>query len=170
MRLATGRAYYPCEENGTFKYGHEEAADALFFFENMQGDQPYDKRQDADEDGELDHPGLPPHLQQPDKDYSKYRPKDNVPYGTYIEVDAYYRSINEEKVGSGDIKYRFMLGKNITTNYDAERNHHYKLTLKFKILQMMQTGISNMLNRNQVLRCPIPIIFPIYITERWICL
>ena len=25
-----------------------------------------------------------------------------------------------------------MLGKNITTNYDAERNHHYKLTLKFK--------------------------------------
>ncbi len=37
--------------------------------------------------------------------------KDNVPYGTYIEVDAYYRSINEEKVGSGDIKYRFMLGK-----------------------------------------------------------
>lgn len=132
VRLATGRAYYPCEENGTFKYGHEEAADALFFFENMQGDQPYDKRQDADKDGELDHPGLPPHLQQPDKDYSKYRPKDNVPYGTYIEVDAYYRSINEEKVGSGDIKYRFMLGKNITTNYDAERNHHYKLTLKFK--------------------------------------
>ena len=59
VRLATGRAYYPCEENGTFKYGHEEAADALFFFENMQGDQPYDKRQDADEDGELDHPGLP---------------------------------------------------------------------------------------------------------------
>lgn len=55
-----------------------------------------------------------------------------MPYGTYIEVDAYYRSINEEKVGSGDIKYRFMLGKNITTNYDAERNHHYKLTLKFK--------------------------------------
>ena len=104
----------------------------MFFFENMQGDQPYDKRQDADKDGELDHPGLPPHLQQPDKDYSKYRPKDNVPYGTYIEVDAYYRSINEEKVGSGDIKYRFMLGKNITTNYDAERNHHYKLTLKFK--------------------------------------
>lgn len=49
-----------------------------------------------------------------------------MPYGTYIEVDAYYRSINEEKVGSGDIKYRFMLGKNITTNYDAERNHHYK--------------------------------------------
>ena len=31
------------------------------------------------------------------KDYSKYRLKDNVPYGTYIEVDAYYRSINEEK-------------------------------------------------------------------------
>ena len=56
----------------------------------MQGDQPYDKRQDADGDKELDHPGLPPHLQQPDKDYSKYRPKENVPYGTYIE-DVYKR-------------------------------------------------------------------------------
>ena len=25
-----------------------------------------------------------------------------------------------------------MLGKNVTTDYNAERNHHYKLTLKFK--------------------------------------
>ena len=34
-------------------------------------------------------------------------------------------------MGSGDITYRFMLGKNVTTDYNAERNHHYKLTLKF---------------------------------------
>ena len=25
-----------------------------------------------------------------------------------------------------------MLGKRLQINYDAERNHHYKLTLKFK--------------------------------------
>ncbi|MDE6702123.1 MAG: hypothetical protein K2K00_00420, partial [Muribaculaceae bacterium] len=30
------------------------------------------------------------------------------------------------------IKYRFMLGKNTTFNYDAQRNYHYKLTLGFK--------------------------------------
>ena len=55
-----------------------------------------------------------------------------MPYGTYIEVDAYYVSVNPEKVGSGNIKYRFMLGKDTQTDYNAERNHHYKLTLKFK--------------------------------------
>ena len=61
-----------------------------------------------------------------------YRLKDDVPYGTYIEVDAYYVSINPEKVGSGSIKYRFMLGKDVETDYNAERNYHYKLTLVLK--------------------------------------
>lgn len=37
--------------------------------------------------------------------------KDAKPYGTYIEVDAFYVSINDKKVGRGPIKYRFMLGK-----------------------------------------------------------
>ena len=35
-------------------------------------------------------------------------------------------------MGRGPIKYRFMLGKDVITDYNAERNHHYKLTLKFK--------------------------------------
>lgn len=130
VRLSTGKSYYPWpveKPDGTFDKGHEEASDALFFFENMQGagkDMP-DKRQDADGDGKLDFPGV-------SSDDSGYRPKDGVPYGTYIEVDAYYVSVNQEKVGSGDIKYRFMLGKDVINDYDAERNHHYKLTLKFK--------------------------------------
>ncbi len=59
------------------------------------------------------HPGLPPNLQQQDKIIQNIRPKINVPFGTFIEVDAYYRSINEEKVGSGDIKYRFYALKTI---------------------------------------------------------
>lgn len=130
VRLSTGKPYYPwpVEENGVLhKKGHEETADALFFFENMQGKGP-SKLQDADDDGKLDHPGLP----GDDYKYPDYLPKDDVPYGTYIEVDAYYVSVNPEKVGSGNIKYRFMLGKNKTDDYNAERNHHYKLTLKFK--------------------------------------
>ncbi|MDE6162368.1 MAG: DUF4906 domain-containing protein, partial [Bacteroides sp.] len=130
VRLSTGKSYYPwpVEENGVLqKKGHEETADALFFFENMQGIGP-SKLQDADGDKELDHPGL----QGDDFKYPYYRPKDDMPYGTYIEVDAYYVSVNPERVGSGNIKYRFMLGKDVTTDYNAERNHHYKLTLKFK--------------------------------------
>ena len=113
--------------SGKFTYGeHGETSDALFFFENMQGggDDMPDKRQDADGKEGLDYPGLP--------GAPTYRPKDGVPCGTYIEVDAYYVSINSEKVGSGPIKYRFMLGKNVTTDYNAERNYHYKLTLVLK--------------------------------------
>lgn len=117
VRLSTGKP----------EYGeHGETSNAMFFFENMQGegkDMP-DKRQDADGNGKLDHPGLP-------KDPT-YRLKDDVPCGTYIEVDAYYVSINPEKVGSGPIKYRFMLGKDVEQNYNAERNYHYKLTLVLK--------------------------------------
>ncbi len=105
---------------------HAETAPALYFYENMQGageDMP-DKRQDASGDGVLDNPGLP--------DSPTYRLKDNVPYGTYIEVKAHYISINSERLGNGSIIYRFMLGQDVIKNYNAKRNCHYKLTLKFK--------------------------------------
>ena len=104
---------------------HSETAPALFFYENMQGDyenspdkQKYDKRMsDNPKDlGILVDPG------QPDW-------KDNVEYGTWVEVEAYYDSRNPENVTSGKIIYRFMLGKNTTYNYNSERNHHFKLTL-----------------------------------------
>lgn len=109
---------------------HDEKAPALYFYENMQGsgDSMPDKRQDADKDGILDYPGLP---DKPEK-YPKYRPKDNVPYGTYIEVQAHYISNNSERLGNGHIIYRFMLGQDVVKDYDAKRNCHYKLTLKFK--------------------------------------
>lgn len=94
---------------------HDEYNDALFFYENMQGEGMDKSQKDEDGDGKPDS--------KPEKD--------GKPYGTYIEVEAYYNSENPECLGSGDIKYRFMLGKNTTTNYDAERNHHYKLTLIF---------------------------------------
>ena len=109
---------------------HDETAPALYFYENMQGaggNMP-DKRQDADGNGSLDHPGLP---DKPEK-YPNYRPKDAVPYGTYIEVHAHYISNNSERLGNGHIIYRFMLGQDVIKDYNAKRNCHYKLTLKFK--------------------------------------
>lgn len=102
---------------------HSNGAQALFFYENMQGDyegqEEYDKRQSASPAlGVLVNPG--------DPDY-----KDEKDYGTWIEVEAFYRSDNPANITSGKIIYRFMLGKNVTYNYNAERNHHFKLTLKF---------------------------------------
>ena len=112
---------------------HEETAPALYFYENMQGTgvtMP-DKRQDANGDGKLDFPGLPNKPEDPNKEWN-YRLKDAVPYGTYIEVHAHYISNNSERLGNGHIIYRFMLGQNETNDYNAKRNCHYKLTLKFK--------------------------------------
>ena len=105
---------------------HSETAEALFFYENMQGDykdnpdkDKYDKRQDKS-------PALGVLVDPGDPDY-----KDEVPYGTYIEVEAYYDSQNPDNITSGKIIYRFMLGKDVEYNYNAERNHHFKLTLVF---------------------------------------
>ena len=135
------------ESDGNFEYGegcaehrvtvgsphfgsHDETAPALYFYENIQGagSSMPDKRQDSDGNGILDFPGLP---NKPDK-YPDYRLKDNVPYGTYIEVHAHYISNNSERLGNGHIIYRFMLGQDVIKDYNAKRNCHYKLTLKFK--------------------------------------
>lgn len=104
------------EPKQTYGSDHSEIADALFFYENMQGEGEDKRQKDEDHDGKPDHAD---------------RLKDDKPNGTYIEVKAIYRSENPERPGNGIIIYRFMLGKNITTNYDAQRNHHYKLTLRF---------------------------------------
>lgn len=92
---------------------HTETSQALYFYENLQGK------------GESGQPT--------DKSINEllYNNK-GKDYGTYIEVKAHYENKNEEIVSSGDITYRFMLGKDITIDYNAERNYHYKLTLFFK--------------------------------------
>lgn len=109
---------------------HTEDTPALYFYENLQGndlDWPgkklKDKRQDSDKDGTLDAPGLPSD--------GTYKLKDEVPFGTYIEVEAYYDARMSKQPSEGKIIYRFMLGKDVLKNYDAERNYHYKLTLMF---------------------------------------
>lgn len=106
---------------------HTESDEALYFFENMQGNYPGDKtylkEQIPDETGTS--------IDAPDEGYTNDY-KDRIRYGTYIEVIGYYLSQNTEKMSSGVIKYRFMLGKDIYYDYDAERNFHYKLTLKLR--------------------------------------
>lgn len=126
--------YEACVTKDKPSYGsdHSVGADALFFYENMQGEGKL-KAQTApgpgNDNGNTDNAiGFP----DPDKDTPGSGWKDDKPFGTYIEVDAYYRSKNPKKPGSGIIKYRFMLGKDTERNYDAERNYHYKLTLNFK--------------------------------------
>ncbi len=128
---------------------HAANAQSLFFYENNQDEyvqekmkglsetqkRRYDKKQHhtGDDDGvgtpirddkEKDDDG---NIIKTDLDL-----KDRVPFGTYVEVEAYYICSNPNNVSEGSIKYRFMLGKDITYNYDAQRNYHFKLTLGFK--------------------------------------
>lgn len=106
---------------------HSSTADALFFFENMQGTGiGKEKWQDADGDGKVDYPGA----NDPESDDFKDN-KDGRSLGTYIEVEAYYKAKLFDNNSSGRIVYRFMLGKDTERDYNAERNHHYKLTLRF---------------------------------------
>ena len=113
---------------------HDADAESLFFFENCQGDwaergPSYNKQMNSTEMANNPYISTGGH---PDGAPGYVDYKDKVPNGTFIEVEAYYSSVNEKKITSGPIRYRFMLGKNTTYNYDAERNYHYKLTLKFK--------------------------------------
>ncbi|MDE6480955.1 MAG: hypothetical protein K2L45_11890 [Muribaculaceae bacterium] len=118
---------------------HAVNAPSLFFYENNQNvwleKQPdfkvendkkndrYNKQPQRDGDDKI---GTTIHDPENDKDF-----KDRVPLGTYVEVEAYYISSNPANPGEGTIKYRFMLGKDTSFDYDAQRNYHYKLTLGF---------------------------------------
>lgn len=115
-------------ESPSVKDFHTENTPALYFYENLQGNEDTkpgikDKRQDSDNNGVLDAPGLPN-----DKTYCS---KDGVEFGTYIEVEAYYDARLSDRPGEGKIIYRFMLGQDIYKDYNARRNCHYKLTLNF---------------------------------------
>ena len=103
---------YVSKGNPVYQYdgGHTETAQALYFFENNQGT------------GEKHnyHPG--------DAAWDK----DKKPYGTYIEVKGYYVNRTADNSSQGPIIYRFMLGKDVSSDFNAERSNHYKVTLKFR--------------------------------------
>ncbi len=108
---------------------HGETVEALYFYENMQG-QGISKKQDWDNDKKVEFPD------GSDKDDAgnliSPNAKDQMPYGSYIEVKAHYVSRNAGDMSEGDITYRFMLGKDTDRDYDAQRNYHYKLTMRFR--------------------------------------
>lgn len=91
----------------------ETNPNSLFFYENMQGKGPDKRQSDIDNNGILD----------------ELYPYDTMSEATYIEVETHYVSTNPQRPGVCDITYRFMLGQDITTDYNARRNCHYKLTL-----------------------------------------
>ena len=105
---------WPCVTRGNPVYqyngGHTETAQAMYFFENNQGTG----------SKHVYHPN--------DATWDK----DRKTYGTYIEVKGYYVNRTEDNSSQGPIIYRFMLGKDVTTDFNAERSNHYKVTLKFR--------------------------------------
>lgn len=112
---------------------HGTDSPALFFYENMQGVHPdKPKNQQKDEVGT----NVGPADNLPDG-YTSEDYRDDVDDGTFIEVEAYYTANYSPENGeppyisNGPIRYRFMLGQNETDNYNAIRNHHYKVTLGF---------------------------------------
>lgn len=112
-------------ENADNDEVHSQEARALYFYENAQGIGK-NKHQDADEDDKIDFP-------EGNNGNLADGWKDQKPYGTYIEVEGYYRcTLNDGKMGYGPIKYRFMMGQNVNDDYNAFRNNHYRLTLCFK--------------------------------------
>lgn len=96
---------------------HDDNAKALPCYENMQGEPEgaSKKYQDSNEDGIIDS-----------------SPYDGVTNGTYLEVEGYYVANRPEYESEGKIIYRFMLGKDAVKNFDLIRNHHYKITMRFK--------------------------------------
>ena len=103
---------YVSKGNPVYQYdgGHTETAQALYFFENNQGT--------GEKHGY--HPG------------NASWDKDKKTYGTYIEVKGYYVNRTADNSSQGPIIYRFMLGKDVTSDFNAERSNHYKVTLKFR--------------------------------------
>ena len=113
---------WPMLQKGSGKWplnAHEPTQQALFFYENRQNSNGpcKDKRQFPDQNGGV-----------ADREIKK----DNKPYGTYIEIEAYYQNLNPGTMSQGKIIYRFMLGQNEIDDYDAFRNHHYKVTMQFR--------------------------------------
>lgn len=107
---------------------HLETHDAYYFYENCQGvgkeNTLTDKRQDiSGENKQVTYPGGAYEVNGIEQGW-----KDGKPYGSYVEILGYYKSKED---GEGPIIYRFMLGKDHITDYNAERNYHYKLTMKF---------------------------------------
>ncbi len=118
-----GSTKRPSSAEEAFKQFHAESVPAMYFYENMQGTGENKFQDKNGNNSSVTYPGSI----NPSHEYYK----DKMPFGTYVEVKAYYVSQDFYNHTEGDITYRFMLGKDAVCDYNAQRNHHYKLTLNF---------------------------------------
>lgn len=103
----------------------------FYMYENMQGDY---ENQYPDNDNRapyVKNPGLA--YEKGDENLADWNNKWGVKTPcTYIEVEGSYAIWKSaEKLGAGEIHYRFFLGNNTTTNFDIRRNTHYNVELAF---------------------------------------
>lgn len=142
MRLSKGSSQHGAvgkDANGN-EVTHGEDMAGLYFYENLQGkynvDQAVidgkDKPDGPKPDGTEYYKGQLGNQINDDQSEGKPGFKDNVFGGTYIEVEGFYVSQNPANQSSGSIKFRCMLGQNMTSDYNCFRSCHYKLTLNFK--------------------------------------
>lgn len=110
---------------------HSQTTNAFYFFENMQGRGEKNSASDKHQQVNQVHKDSMVVSFPNGSDPTDHAWKDTKKYGSYIVVRAYYKSTNPGDVSEGEIIYRFMLGKDVYLNYDAQRNYHYKLTLCF---------------------------------------
>mgnify|MGYP007066582076 CR=1 FL=1 len=110
--------YYDSVRGDSVEF-HAESAPGLYLYENMQGDgvEGVNDKEMNPEDWPSDNVDKADEL------------KDQMEFGSYIEVEGYYDYHTSQHVSKGKIYYRFMLGKDTKINFDTERNYHYKLTL-----------------------------------------
>lgn len=126
--VSNARVYfYPGMTDGDYKpnpdKAHSENQQALYFYENMQGTGD-SKKQVWENQEDKTKPKYPNGNDPNDEGY-----KDKKRNGTYIEVIGYYKGVKDGNNTEGPIIYRFMLGKDVDKDYNAQRNYHYKLTL-----------------------------------------
>lgn len=114
--ISKGRSSLP-DAAGNVVSRHDENAESLFLYENMQGE----SKEDRDKE---QAPALDGTVIGADTDK-----KDNVDCGSYIEVEAYYEMNSKLDVSEGKLIYRFMLGKDALKDFNVERNHHLRLTM-----------------------------------------
>lgn len=112
------------------KREHSIEARAIYFYENCQPQGELGTKSEKSQVVEnAEDKSLPTYPEGIDSSTEAW--KDARPYGTYIEVKAYYENINTDHPSKGDITYRFMLGKDTKIDYNAERNYHYQITMAF---------------------------------------
>lgn len=104
-------------------------AQPLFMYENMQPEGKCSTKNEAGQDlttttsPALGYDKTPASFSKPIS-MAEVIATDKV--SSYIEVTANYFRDGQKQ---GTIKYRFFLGNNATTNFEVQRNHHYKVTL-----------------------------------------